>query len=159
MNDIEKLLLQICLANCYLAWNRHLNIPQIDLVTSLLYDWVNESRSNPMNLAIHPSFFAPYVARMSFFERLNNLYISTYTTLLFKRHVLDQDAYVEKYFGPGYPDVIEMQKDLAMVFVNYHQKFNGIRPYVPSIVPVAGLHICDRNETLSQVVPYTFILY
>lgn len=136
---------------CYLAWNRHLNIPMIDIVTMSSTDWMNTPHGNPSNLAVEPSILAPYTTPMTFFERLGNFLISTSAEFLFNYYSREQDEYVQKYFGPGYPSVVEMQKDLSLILINYHQSLDGIRAFTPAIVPVGGLHVIDRNETLPQV--------
>lgn len=88
---------------------------------------------------------------MSFFERLQNVVLHTYVKWSFYYYVRQQDAYVDKIFGTGYPDVNEMLKDVDLVLINHHYALNNVKAYTPTIVPVAGMHIVDRDDILPQV--------
>lgn len=135
-----------------------MGIPIIDLLTMMSLDWMNVPHGNPSNLAVEPSLYTPYLAPMTFFERLSNVFISTSMVSIFNYYARNQDKQVQKFFGPGYPNVIEMQKDVSLVLANYDQSLHGIRAFVPSIVPVGGLHVIDRNETLPQVCTVNFFV-
>lgn len=123
----------------------------VAVVTTAMFDWMNEPTGNPSNLAVEPSVFSEYITPMTFFQRLGNVLLSTYITWSFKYHVHDQDAIVRKLFGSDFPDVVELQKDISLTLVNYNQALNGIRPFVPSIVPIGGLHVVDSDDNLPQV--------
>ncbi|XP_031787545.1 UDP-glucuronosyltransferase 2B15-like isoform X1 [Nasonia vitripennis] len=141
---------EVSLSLCYLVWNRRLNVPMVDLMTTVPADWLNWARRNPVNLAVDPSFLTPYIPPMTFLERLDNV-ITYYTTIVkFNLGMREQDTWVEQNFGPGYPSVVEMLNDLALLLLNYQPTLNGQRTFPPSIVPVGGLHVVDRNETLPK---------
>lgn len=109
---------------------------------------------SPFNLATDPSVFSLSAPPMKFLERLNN--VIAYHIGLWKvtTAIREQDKYVEQFFGPGYPNNIELIKDFSLILLNHDSSINGIRTFTPAIVPVGGLHIVDRNETLSKVCRY-----
>ena len=95
--------------------------------------------------------FSTYAVPMTFFQRLNNVITYYVTSVVFGYVIRQQDKYVQQNFGPDYPSNPDAVKDFSLVLVNQHWSLNGIRPLVPAIVPVGGLHIVDHNETLSHV--------
>lgn len=139
------------LSNCYLAWGRHLNIPLVGIVTTSLFEWLHDPFGNPQNYAIDTGVFSGLIAPMTFYERIVNTLLTNYVKLTYNYYAVDQDALVKKYFGAGYPNVIELQKDVDLVLVNSHHALNGIKTYTPAVVPIGGLHIMDTNEQLPQV--------
>ncbi|KAJ8680732.1 hypothetical protein QAD02_016519 [Eretmocerus hayati] len=47
-----------------------------------------------------------------------------------------------------YPTISHLERDIDLLPINAHHTLDGIRPYTPAIVPVAGLHIKDDNSEL-----------
>ncbi|XP_008210453.1 UDP-glucuronosyltransferase 2C1-like [Nasonia vitripennis] len=146
----DLVIVEVSLANCHIAWGRRLNIPVIGVVAPLLPDWLHNHLGNPINLAVESSSFAPFAAPASFYERLKNFYIFHHLRLSFNYYVRRQDEYVAKFFGTDYPNSVELQKDLSLVLVNHHSALSGLRTFAPPVVPIGGLHIVDRNESLPQ---------
>ena len=58
---------------------------------------------------------------------------------------------MEKFIGPGYPGVLELQKDLSLVFLNDHHAISGGISLTPSVVPIAGVYIQDQDDPLPKV--------
>lgn len=111
----------------------------------------SEAIGNPVNPAITPGVGLDLLAPMNFWERLTNTLLSQFFNAAFHLMMRQQDKYVERSFGPGYPSVTELVKDLDLLLVNSHWSLNGIAPVTPALVPVAGLHIKEDNSTLSKV--------
>lgn len=135
-----------------MPFGRNLKVPMIGIVISPLPDWVYYGLRSPLNIATDVSMELPYTPPMTFFERLHNLFFIHSMTYSFNKYVRSQDKQVEKYFGTGYPSVIDLQKDLSLVLVNHDMTLNGLRSFAPSLIPVGGLHVdIDANETLPEV--------
>lgn len=113
--------------------------------------WHFEPFGTPINLAVDPVCQLSYAPPMTFFERLNNFVFHHILTHSFNYFIREQDQFVEKYFGPGYPSVVDLQKDVSLVLLNHDPALYGMRPFAPNIVPISELHIVDRNETLPNV--------
>ena len=138
--------------NCYFALGRFFDAPLIGTVSSpLMLDWVNSYIGNPINVAVESTIFGQRVPPMNFLERFLNLFQTI--SIIFSAHhnLKHQNNYVEKYFGPGYPDVFELQRDLSLVFLNYHHAIFGVRPLTLSVVPIAGVHIRDHDDPFPEV--------
>lgn len=139
------------MSNCYLAWGRHLKIPMIGFSSNQLMNWQHESLGNPLNTAVMTAIGWKDFDHTNFWSRLANTVMSKYLTALFKYYMYEQDEYVEKYFGPGYPDIIELQKDIDLMLVNTDLSLNGPAAYTPAVVPIGGLHIKDDDSNLDEV--------
>lgn len=111
---------------------RHLNAPVILVENSPLSPWHFEPFGTPLNLAVDSVLHLSYIPPMTFFERLNNLYTHHLLSYTFNRYLAEQDKYVEKYFGPGYPSVVELQKDVSLVLLNHDPALYGVRSFAPS---------------------------
>lgn len=142
---------QLSVVSCYLPWGRHLKIPLVALVTLSLMDWQFAPFGTPMNLATDASLFSPHVVPMSFSERLDN--VITFNSVMrdFNLNIQEQDKYVRKIFGPEYPNLTELHKDVSLVLVNHDSTLSGTRTFPPNVIPVGGLHVVDYNDTLSEV--------
>lgn len=143
---------QLSSSYCFMSLGRLLKVPVIGIVTSPLSDWTYRALRSPVNPASDVSVDLPYNVPMTFFERLHNFFYIHSITYTFNSLVASQDEQVEKYFGKGYPSVLDMQKDLSLVLVNHDMTLHGLRPLAPVIVPVSGLHIKNQNETLPEVI-------
>ncbi|XP_032453241.1 UDP-glucuronosyltransferase 1-7C isoform X2 [Nasonia vitripennis] len=122
----DLVIVEVFLADCYLAWGRHFNIPMVGVMTTPLIDWFNEPLGNPFNTAAIPGSTVKFRHPMNFWQR-------SFNTI-------------------GYPTASDLEKDLDLLIVNSHLSLEGPRAYVPAIVPVAGLHISDDDTKLPKVV-------
>ncbi|XP_023247051.1 UDP-glucuronosyltransferase 2A3-like [Copidosoma floridanum] len=148
----DVVIMEVFVSNCYLAWGRFLKIPMVGVMTSSLIDWYNEPLGNPLNLAVTPSSWSHLYHPMNFWERLTNAFMYNVIVMQTKYYIRCQDKYIEQYFGTGYPNSNDIIRDLDLLLVNMHHSVNGIRPFTPAIVPVAGLHIQDDDPNLPKAV-------
>ena len=116
-----------------------------------MLSWMNEYIGNPNNPAVDGTFFGKNVEPMNFFERLNNFLLTARINLQANYYMRGQNKYIEKYFGQGYPNTMDIQKDLSLVFLNYNSAITGIKPLAPIAIPIAGIHIQDHEDSLPQV--------
>lgn len=121
------------------------------MVTPPLLDWQYDSFGTPINLAADPTVLSSYVAPLSFLERLDNFLLYHRVNWAYARSSQEQNKIVERIFGSGLPNVIDLQKDVALVLVNHDSTLSGIKPFAPKVIPVGGLHVVDHNETLPKV--------
>ena len=116
-----------------------------------LFDFMNDPFGNPMNPSFIPSSLVSYDQNMNFWQRVLNTISTIFMKSIYNYHIRKQDKFVKKYFGNGYTNVYDLQKDVALVLVNSHFVLNGIRPMTHAVVEVGGLHIQDEGEKLPQV--------
>ena len=147
------LLLKIFASVCHLGWGRHLKIPMIGVVAlQSVWGWLNNQLGNSINLVFENSLFSSQVAQMTCLHRLEKLVTTTLSTFLSNRYVTQQNYYVKKYFGPNYPDVKELHKDLSLVLMNHNFAIpdRNIR-FSQDIVPISAVHMRDDDEPLPSV--------
>ncbi|XP_014220312.2 UDP-glucuronosyltransferase 1-3-like [Trichogramma pretiosum] len=145
----DLVIIEMFLSNCYLELGHHLNVPIVSMVTTSLFEWMYRPLGNPSRLAVEPTTFSGGYHPMSFKERLSNVVLSHYFENSFNREARNaQNAMVEKAFGPGMPDVIDLQKEISLTLVNYHHALNGVRAFTPSVVPVGGIHVFENEDVL-----------
>lgn len=103
----------------------------------------------PRNYATDPAVNSPYATPMSFSERLYNFVRS----IRLKYIEIDSWPRINKItkelFGISY--TTEVLKDVSLLLLNYYPALNGVRSLPQNIIPIGGLHIIDRNETLPKV--------
>lgn len=142
---------QVFMAQCYLAFGRHLKVPMISMVTCSFHDWLNELSGNPFNLAYMPSLFSTFEQQMNFKERVLNFLLSYMITAQIHYYTSFQMENVKKHFGIQDTSILDLYGDISLYLVNSHPSLHGIRPMTPAVVEVAGLHIKDDGEQLSPV--------
>lgn len=117
-------------------------------------------------IPFNPSYFVdvklPYTDRMTFMQRLHNLYnvlitlsITFMYTLIRMQELSDEHI---KY--PGWetrPELSSMISNSSLVLVNSHFSINYPYPLPPNIIDVAGIHI-RPSKPLPQVKLLTFQL-
>ncbi|CAB0041466.1 unnamed protein product [Trichogramma brassicae] len=148
MNSITGMFL----SNCYLALGPHLNVPMVSMVTTSLFEWMYRPLGNPSRLAVEPTMYSGAHHPMSFKDRVRNVLLSHYSECSFNAEARkSQNAVVERAFGPGTTDVIDLQKEISLTLVNYHHALNGVRAFTPSVVPVGGIHIFENEDNVLPV--------
>ena len=104
-----------------------------------------------MNIAAEATMFGQRTPPMNFLNRLLNVFKITTVLLEAQKYLHEQNKFVQEYFGIDYPDVMELQKDLSLIFTNYHHAIFGPRPFTQSVISIAGIHIRDNNDPFPEV--------
>ncbi|XP_014487796.1 PREDICTED: putative UDP-glucuronosyltransferase ugt-47, partial [Dinoponera quadriceps] len=139
-------------SSCYFGFGRFLNVPVIGIVTGLEYAFMNEVIGNPMSSSFFPGLFVEYPVLVNFWQRLHNTIENFIQPRIFNYYSSPQTDAMRKYLRQDMPDVREIEKDLALVFVNSHYSFHGIRPVTPSFIEIGGLHVeMDRSQLTSEL--------
>jgi glucuronosyltransferase len=137
--------------DCCLGFVHKFNAPHIALVSCVLFPWVNDRTANPDNPAYIPSYFTEYTDRMSFWERLMNvLHNEVVKWWYYYYSELPTYRINSKYFGDDLPHLSVIARNVSLILVNSHFSINQLRPTVPAVVEVGGLHI-QRPNKLPQV--------
>ena len=144
---------------CFLAFGHHMKIPVVGLTSSILYEWMNLPLGDSVNPAFVPNSNKGSTEYMNFPERLINTFWYFYMRHIFSYYSQPQNNYVEKYFGPGFPGIDELQKNVSLLLVNSHYSLNGVRPLTSTVVEIGGVHIKDNEEKLALVNNFSFNLF
>lgn len=123
---------------CYFPIATKLGVPVIGTFSSLTLSTVDYATGNPNNPSVKPFELSHFGMKMSFFERLQNVYHHTldyYMVNFMARRKLQK--FYEKYYPNS--DLIRDTK-VSLIFLNDHPGYVP-KPMVPSIIHVAGLHM------------------
>ncbi|XP_055904143.1 UDP-glycosyltransferase UGT5-like [Eupeodes corollae] len=102
---------------------------------------------SPPSYVPHP--FSELTDRMSLFERIENLAISTFEKLFFYCSYLPrQEKLLSKNFPTITKSIHELRKNTALVLLNQHVSLSFPRPYLPNMIEVGGLHINRKRSVL-----------
>uniref|UniRef100_A0ABD2WSR0 UDP-glucuronosyltransferase n=1 Tax=Trichogramma kaykai TaxID=54128 RepID=A0ABD2WSR0_9HYME len=138
-------------ANCYIGLGRAFKVPVVALSSAIEYPWVAHLIGNDDNLAYVPNAYHIGVGRMNWWERLNNVY--SHYKALHRFHSLTEESQTEsmrKYISPQMPSIREVEREISLVLVNSHPILFGVKPLIPGLVQIAGLHVEESDEVLPQ---------
>ncbi|KAL7293656.1 hypothetical protein TKK_0012735 [Trichogramma kaykai] len=138
-------------ANCYIGLGRFFKVPVVALSSATEYPWIADFTGNDDNLAYVPNAFHVGVEEMSWWERVVNVY-GHFKALIQFHHLTDysQTQSMRKYIDANMPDIREVVRDVSLVLVNSHPILFGVKPLVPSLVQIAGLHVEGNDEVLPR---------
>lgn len=124
----------------------------IGIVTNAIFPyWADQYLGNSVNLAVDVAWHSPNIPPLSFYQKLVNVFETNYLSTTAVHHLKGQNAYVEKYFGPGYPDVMDLLRDVSLILLNSNDAIFGTRSFPPTVVKIGGIHITESNEIVPEV--------
>lgn len=130
----------------------HLNVPIIAVSSAIEYPWMGDFIGNNDNPAVVPNALYMAFGKMSFWQRLVNTV--TYHDEKRKFHRLTEDVQTElmrKYINPDLPNIRDVEKSVALTLVNSHPIIYGVKPVLPTLVQIGGLHVEENDSVLSTV--------
>ncbi|XP_015599278.1 UDP-glucuronosyltransferase 2C1 [Cephus cinctus] len=131
-------------ANCYLGFGAHFDVPLVAVTSSVILPWENDYVANPESTSYVPNYMLPYTDRMNFYERFVNTVMSIIIKYEFAYFTKSQDVVLKEVFGPDSPGVRELESKIDLLLVNSHYSINTLRPLVPAVVEVGGLHVHEN---------------
>jgi glucuronosyltransferase len=138
-------------SDCFLGFVHKFKAPQISLISSVSFPWLNDRTGNPDHPAYIPNYYSAYTDRMTFWERLRNtLQVEIIKWVYYYFSELPTHRMASKYFGNDLPALSDIARNVSLVLVNSHFSLNYPRPTVPIVVEVGGLHIQSPSK-LPQV--------
>lgn len=103
--------------------------------------WGNDRYGNPDNPAYIGNHFLPHSDRMNFFERLKNFLYFLGTKMMYKYYSIHINKVAKQYFGESLPPLEDIAANTSLLLINTHVSYSQVRPLVPAIVEVGGIHI------------------
>lgn len=96
----------------------------------------------------------PYTEEMTFFQRVYNVFLSTYESFLRRfNYIPAQNRLARKYFRDGIegdmPHVLRLEREISIMLVNSHPSIHLPRPTMPSQIDVGGAHIRQAKAILN----------
>ncbi|KAJ8676543.1 hypothetical protein QAD02_012330 [Eretmocerus hayati] len=138
-------------ANCFMGIGYHLKIPVVIVSSALEYPWINDLTGNDDNPATVPNALFTAFGGMNFWQRLQNTVM--YHNEVKKFHALTETSQTEsmrKHINPNMPSIRVIEKNSALILVNSHHILFGVKPALPTLVPIGGLHVEESDSTLSK---------
>lgn len=137
--------------NCFMSFVHKLNVPFIDISTHQPMPWTIHNFRFPNEASFMPMLLTPILKPMNLFYRTMNtlsLYVSSalYCTIF---HWKDQSI-AEEIYGPDIPNVITINKNMSIFFINTHYTLHGSFSYPPNVIEVGGIHIESKRKPLPQ---------
>lgn len=127
----------------FLAFGEIYKCPTI-LVSSLeLQSVIHIATGNPSHPVLHPEFVLPFYGQLTFKERLiSTLYqvIVNYIRLN-KSFPEKEKLLIAKNFGNAVPPIIDMLKNVDMLFLNVNPVLHDVRALGPTTVTFDGVHL------------------
>lgn len=140
---------------CFVAIGHKFNAPVVQLFPSIPNAGIAQFHGNPYAGSYIPDVNSGFSDEMIFIERLINTAISFIHTALNSLYYLPaQSAIMDKYFNyTGWktrPSIKSMLKNVSLTLLNTHFSLGTSRPFVPSYIDVAGMHLKPAS-TLPKV--------
>jgi glucuronosyltransferase len=135
--------------------------PVINLGVSMLWPSNSKWIGEPSTFSYILDQRTRVTDQMSFYERFKNTVIGMYQLFLEDLYYLPcQKNIMNKYFKyKGYesrPPIEDMLRNVSVSLVNSHYSIGVTRPYLPSTIEIAGLHV---NEPKPLTGVQTFYYY
>lgn len=135
----------------------HFRVPSVLITTLPAIRLLRDIVGNPTAVSNAPAFGAAQDmnGRLNCFKRLKMFFEYTIEFIVTKYvdKFMMERAYYE-YFNESYPTYDEVKKNVSLVFLNSHFSQGRIRPYLPALVEIGGVHIGDVSP-LRKVQIYT----
>ncbi|KAM3962556.1 UDP-glycosyltransferase UGT47A1 [Aphomia sociella] len=142
----DMVIVEVFGSECFLPLGQKFKAPVVGLLSSVTLPWVNEQLGNPEATAYVPAYMMPYGQRMNIFERFINTISALWAKILYKyKSQLPSQAIADRLFGPG-PKLETLAQNYSLVLSNSHFSINEVRPFVPALVEVGGMHLDDSQK-------------
>ncbi|XP_013178836.1 PREDICTED: UDP-glucuronosyltransferase 1-7C-like [Papilio xuthus] len=100
-----------------------------------------------------PMLTTPYTSKMTFIQRLDSFISKLYVNDLYHIIQKKERAIIEKHFRVEIPDLDEIGKNKMSVFlVNTFHTLNGVRPTLPAVIEVGGMHLDHSTKVLPSYI-------
>lgn len=114
--------------------------------------WYNEALGNPNALAFVANAYNDLSEITTFWRRLRNVIRMHQTKYEFYQYTgKAQTEAMRRYLHPNTPDVRELEKTVALSFINSFYTYNGVKSKTPAAIDIAGIHIEQDDKQLSPV--------
>lgn len=117
----------------------------------------HDAIGNPTHPLFSPDFTANFGENPSFAERIDAVLFAIWER--YYHYYVTQpmvDRIIKKYFGENAPDLVEIDRNISMIFLNTNPVLHGAKPNLPSVVQMGRMHLKPKKP-LPQVCMFTEI--
>ncbi|XP_022814630.1 UDP-glucuronosyltransferase 2B1-like isoform X2 [Spodoptera litura] len=130
-----------------------LKAPYISLSSSAMMQWSADRIGVNDNPSYVPLVSSEFTSQMTFLQRLENTILNVYYKTWFRYAIqMKEKAIIEKRFGRRIPDLQEIAKNVSMMLVNTFHSLNGVRPLLPGVIEVGGMHLDHSRKPIPHYI-------
>ncbi|XP_067640004.1 UDP-glycosyltransferase UGT5-like [Eurosta solidaginis] len=147
--QFDLVIIEVLFIDSIYALGHHFKAPMIGVATFGTDVVIDQLVDNISPIAYVPAPSGTNMDDMNFWQRLDNLYISTFELLYNHLVIIPQHQRLyEKYFPKPTLSLSDVRRDFSLLLLNQHHSLSWSRPYVLNAIEVAGMHI---NHKLNQL--------
>lgn len=131
-----------------------LRIPSVILSTVPPLKSLRDLIGNPASISSVPVFTEPKDYNPSFRKRLTNFvgYLYEYVLMTYANYFIFQTFYDEHFpASENCPPFDEVKKNVSLIMTNTHFSEGIVRPSLPNLIEILGIHIEDTPNPLPKV--------
>lgn len=154
MKQYDVILVEYFNSHCMLGLTHvyGLNAPIVGFSSTGMAPWLPDSIGVTDNPSYVPQISTDLTTRMSFVQRLENTFLQLFYKQWFRNAIqLKEQEIIEKFFGRRIPDLDDLAKNLSLIMLNTHHSLNGVRPLLPGVIEVGGMHLDHTRKPIPHV--------
>ncbi|XP_050667870.1 UDP-glycosyltransferase UGT5-like [Leptidea sinapis] len=141
----DLVIIEVFGSDCFLPFGKLFNAPVVGLLSSVPLPWVNDQLGNPEIPSYIPAYVTGFSQSMSLWERFSNTLSILLAKILYHyKSQVPSQVIADNLFGPGYK-LDELAQNYSLVLSNSHFSINEVRPLVPTLIEVGGVHLNDKQ--------------
>lgn len=114
----------------------------------------NDAVGNPFTPSYMPLNYMHY--DNDFWGRLTNTFLTIAVRVFYSQYVLPRsENMVKMYFKNHSKYIGDIEKNVSLVLVNTYPVLTGVRPLVPAVIEIGGVHL---QKKIPDLPPVSFIL-
>ncbi|VVD04657.1 unnamed protein product [Leptidea sinapis] len=150
----DLVIIEVFGSDCFLPFGKLFNAPVVGLLSSVPLPWVNDQLGNPEIPSYIPAYVTGFSQSMSLWERFSNTLSIILAKILYHyKSQVPSQVIADNLFGPGYK-LDELAQNYSLVLSNSHFSINEVRPLVPTLIEVGGVHLNDK-----QIIAHEGVIY
>lgn len=128
-----------------------LKAPIVSLLSSSMMQWCPDRIGVTDNPSYVPIISSEFTSKMTFIQRFENTVMNVYYKLWYRYAIqLKEKAIIEKRFG-RIPDLEDLGKNVSAMLVNTFHSMIGVRPLLPGVIEVGGMHLDHSRKAIPHV--------
>lgn len=129
-----------------------INAPSVALLSSGMMPWSPDRVGLSDNPSHVTTISTNFLDKMTFVERLENTFVQLYFKLWYRYDIqLKEQEVLEKHFGRKITDLSDLARNTSLFLVNTFFGLNGVKPLLPGVVEVGGMHLDPNRKTIPPV--------
>lgn len=135
----------------------HFRVPSVVMSTIPPIKSLRDLIGNPAAISSVPVFIEPKDDEWSFRKRFTHFvgYLYEYFFMSYANYFIFQQFY-DKHFpaSENCPPFDEVKKNVSLIMTNTHFSEGTIRPSLPNLIEILGIHIKDKPSPLPEVLDF-----